>query len=353
MVTEPHNGRRPHNYSGFWQQYPDPMGAKSSTANTFVPDALATGLLDLRTDCYVSEITLDSSGRANGVIYTDADGNTFEQEAKIVLLCSGGIESARLLLLSKSNLFPDGLANSSGQVGRNVTFHEYLFAIGLFDRQLHDPLHGWSGHYMNTISFDFYQTDESRGHLLGGFVFASMLGHPVNWTFPGRPTWGQAAKDTDRDFFNHSMKVGYMVHDLPRETNRVELSETVTDAWGMPVARITHTPHENDFAQARWQINKNVEILEAAGASHTYPVHLEKITGNCCHEHGTARMGNDAATSVVDKWCQAHDVPNLYVLDGSVLPTATGVTPTLTIMANAWRCCERILGDRASKGGQS
>jgi choline dehydrogenase-like flavoprotein len=348
MLTRPSKGRRANPYTGFWQQYGDPTGSKSSAMNTFVPDAMATGRYDLRTDCYVKTITTHPDGRAKGVVYQDAAGLEFEQEATIVLLCCGGIETARLMLLSASPQFPDGLANSSGQVGRNVTFHEDLYAVGLFDRELHPPVYGWSGNYMNTVSFDFYATDERRGHLLGGFHFASMLGHPINWTFPGRPTWGQAAKDADRDFFNHSLKLGFVLHDLPRETNRVDLSDTVKDACGLPVARITHTPHPNDFAQGRWHIDKNVEILEAAGASKIYPVAFDRITGNCCHEHGTARMGHDPQTSVVDASCRAHDVPNLYVLDGSVFPTASGATPTLTIMANAWRCCDQIVREQAT-----
>ncbi|MEA2278530.1 MAG: hypothetical protein QOC78_3490 [Solirubrobacteraceae bacterium] len=349
MVTEAYKGRKPFPYTGFWQQYPDPVGAKSSVANTFIPDALATGRLDLRPDSYVTQITVHPDGRAKGVVYRDADGDEFEQEADVVILGAGGIETARLLHLSANAQFPDGLANSSGQVGANCTFHEYLFAIGLFDKQVVDPLFPWAGHYMNVMSFDFYQTNYDRGHLLGTLIFASMLGHPINWTFPGRPTWGQAAKDTDRDFFNHSMKLGVMVQDLPVESNRVDLDETVKDAWGLPVARITHTPHENDYAQAKWQVEKNVEILEVAGASKVIPVHLDKITGNCCHEMGTARMGDDPATSVVDKWCQTHDIPNLYVFDGSFFPTSTGVNPTLTIMANAWRCSEYV-ADVHAKG---
>ncbi|GAB2714997.1 GMC family oxidoreductase [Arthrobacter bambusae] len=343
MVTEPYRGRNPHVNSGFWQQYGDPVGAKSSTANTFIPDALATGLLDLRPDCYVREIVLHPDGTAKGVIYTDADGNEVEQLADIVICCAGAIETTRLLQLSKSATHANGLANSSGLLGANATFHEYLFAIGLFDKEVVDPLYPWAGHYMNTMSFDYYQTDYDRGHMLGTLIFASMLGHPVNWTFPGRPTWGQASKDTDRDLFNHSMKLGVMVQDLPVESNRVDLDPNVVDAWGLPVARITHTPHANDFAQAKWQVAKNMEILEVAGASKIIPVNLEKITGNCCHEMGTARMGNDPSKSVVDKWCQTHDVPNLYIFDGSFFPTSTGVNPTLTIMANAWRCTERII----------
>ena len=350
MVTEPYNGRKPFPYTGFWQQYGDPFGAKSSTANTYIPDALETGLLDLRPDCYVKQITTHADGSAKGVVYQDADGDEFEQLADVVIMCAGGIETPRLLHLSATTQHPDGLANSSGLVGANATFHEYLFAIGLFDKEIVDPLYPWAGHYMNTMSFDFYNTDDSRGHLLGTLIFASMLGHPINWTFPGRPTWGGAAKDADRDFFNHSMKLGVMVQDMPVESNRVDLDPDIKDGWGMPVARITHTAHSNDFAQAKWQVNKNVEILEAAGASKVIPVHLEKISGNCCHEMGTTRMGTDPAKSVVDTWCQSHDVKNLYVFDGSWFPTATGVNPTLTIMANAIRCSERIIETHAKRG---
>jgi len=345
MVSEPYRGRQPFSENGFWQQYPDPGTGKSSTLITFIPDAVATGRYDLRSDCLVREILIGKDGRATGVLYEDEEGTEYVQEAKAVIVSAGGIETPRLLLMSTSNRFPDGLANSSGQVGRNATFHQYSFSVGLFDHELHDPLFGWSGHYMNGCSFDFYETDESRGHILGSLIFASMLGHPVNWTFPGRPTWGQAAKDADRDFFNHSMKIGVLLHDLPVESNRVDLDPDVKDAWGMPAARITHTPHKNDFAQERWQVAKNGESLEAAGASRVIPVNMERITGNTSHELGTTRMGNDPATSVVDKWCRTHDVPNLYVFDASFFPTATGINPALTIMANTWRCADHLLTD--------
>jgi len=343
MVSEPYRGREPFSENGFWQQYPDPGSGKSSTLITFIPDALATGRYDLRANCYVRQILVGKDGRATGVLYEDEDGTEYVQEARAVVLSAGGIETPRLLLLSACEQFPDGLANSSGQVGRNATFHQYSFSVGLFDRELHDPLFGWSGHYMNLCSFDFYQTDESRGHILGSLIFPSMLGHPINWSFPGRPTWGQAAKDADRELFNHSMKIGVLLHDLPVESNRVDLDPDVTDAWGLPVARITHTPHPNDYAQERWQVTKNGEILEAAGASRVIPVNMERITGNTSHELGTARMGDDPATSVVDRWCRTHDVPNLYVFDASFFPTATGINPALTIMANTWRCVDHML----------
>jgi choline dehydrogenase-like flavoprotein len=129
---------------------------------------------------------------------------------------------------------------------------------------------------------------------------------------------------------------------MPVESNAVDLDPAVKDAWGLPAPRITHKPHPNDLAMAKWQVDKNAEILEAAGARKTIPVYLQRSTGNTCHQHGTARMGTDPSKTVLNEWCQAHDVANLYVLDGSCFPTSTGVNPTLTMMANAWRCSEHI-----------
>lgn len=342
MVTTPYKGRDPSNWTGFWNGYGDPTTTKSSTLTTFVPEALATGNFELRQDCYAREVTLAPDGRARGVVYLDANGREVEQEASVIILCLGAIESARLMLLSRSRRFPDGLANGSGQVGRNATFHEYLFALGLFDDE--EPIYGFPGNYISGGSFQFYETDEKRGHIGGALIGASHVTHPVNWHFPGGPAWGLAAKDADRSFYNHAMKVGHTLHDLPVESNRVDLDPEVKDAWGLPAARITHRSHPNDLRLARWQVDKNVEILEAAGARKTIPVYLERgqSSGNTCHQHGTARMGTDPSRTVLNEWCQAHEVDNLFVLDGSPFPTATGVNPTLTIMANAWRCADYI-----------
>ena len=128
-----------------------------------------------------------------------------------------------------------------------------------------------------------------------------------------------------------------VVHDMPQHENRVELDDKVKDAWGLPVARITNKIHENDLKMGRWVIDHNAEILDAAGAKDIYRVYINRITGNCSHQHGTTRMGNDPKSSVLNKWCQAHEVDNLFVVDGGPFPTGTGANPTLTIMANAWR----------------
>jgi choline dehydrogenase-like flavoprotein len=341
-VTNNHKGRQPFNNTSFWNQYGDPSGARSNTLTTFIPEAVATGNFELRSESFVREVKVGKDGRASGVIYIDPDGEEVEQDAKAVVLTLGAIESARLMLLSQSSQFPDGIANSTGLVGKNATFHEYLFAVGLFDQEIDDPLYGWTGNYISGGSLQFYDTEEDRGHIGGCIIAASQTCHPINMVLPGRPQWGDAMKDTDRDYFSFAMKIGLILHDLPVEANRVDLDPTVKDAWGLPVARITHKPHVNDVAMGRWQVDKNVEILQAAGARKTIPVYLEEMTGNTCHQHGTVRMGTDPAASVLNEWCQAHDVENLFVFDGSGFPTATGVNPTLTMMANAWRCSEHL-----------
>jgi choline dehydrogenase-like flavoprotein len=347
-LSQPFNGRPATVISAFAQQHGDPTGTRSSALNVFIPDAVRTGRYDLRPDCIVRELTVDKDGRVRSAIYQDADGNEFEQRAEMFLLACGAVETARLLLLSKSGRFPNGLANGSDLVGRNVTFHEYSAAVGLFD----DPIYAWAGGgYVSASSFQFYEHDERRGFVGGGHVAAAGVGIPlpINWRLPGSPSWGAAAKDIDRLYFNHSMAVAMVLHDMPRHENRIELDDVVTDAWGLPVARVTLAPHENDLAMGRFLIDRSAEILEAAGANRVHKVYIDRITGNCSHQHGTARMGDDPDSSVVNRFCRAHEVDNLYVVDGSAFPTGTGANPTLTIMANAWRVAERIADLRGTR----
>lgn len=338
-------GRAAVNRTSFWNQYGDPTQTRSTVATTYIPQALATGNFDVRADSFVNEVKVGRDGRATGVVYIDTDGVEVEQDARVVILALGAIETARLMLLSKSSRFPDGLANDSGLVGKNATFHEYIFAVGLFDKEISEPLNGFAGNYQSGGSMHFYETDEGRGHIGGGIIATTQIGQPINAIMPGRPAWGGAMKDADRDYFNYSMKIGFILQDMPQETNRVDLDPNVKDAWGLPVARITNRPHPNDTAMSKWQIDKNAEILEAAGAARTLPVYLgEEFTGNACHQQGTVRMGSRPADSVLNGWAQSHSVENLFVLDGSGFPTAMGVNPTLTIMAHSWRAADYIAG---------
>ncbi len=348
-LSQPFNGRPATVVSAFAQQHGDPTGTRSSALNVFIPDALATGRYELRADSYVRELVLDERGRIKGAVYEDADGVVFEQEADVFLLACGAVETARLMLMSTSGRFPNGLANSNDLVGRNVTFHEYSASVATFD----DPIYAWAGGgYVSASSFEFYEHDASRGFVSGGHIAAAGVGIPlpINWGLPGKPTWGAEAKQIDRDYFSHSMAVAMVLHDMPQHDNRVDLDDTVVDAWGLPVARITLAPHENDLAQGRFLVDRCGDILEAAGGQDVTRVYADKVTGNCSHQHGTARMGDDPETSVTDRNCRAHEVDNLYVVDGSPFPTATGANPTLTIMANAWRVAEHIATGAGNRG---
>ena len=353
MRSKPFGGRPATLQSAFVQTMGDPSGTRGGAAQTFVPDAVATGRLDLRPWCTVRELQVDSTGRIRSALYEDADGAIVEQQADTFVLACNAIESARLLLLSRSTAFPDGLANHNGLVGRFLTLHEYTEAIGVWDRE-QEPLYPWAGGgYISAATADFYDTDTDRGFIGGGLVAAGSAGFPlpVNWALPEKPSWGAEAKRIDRAHFNRSMSAGIVLQDLPQATNRVDLDPTVRDAWGLPVARITHSAHQNDLAQANWLVDRCGEILEAAGASKVWRNYIEEITGNAVHQHGTLRMGHDSDSSVVDAHCRAHSVPNLYVVDGSVFPTPSGVNPTLTIMANAWRVAEHLSRSRGRAGG--
>lgn len=344
-LSRPYNGRRATVVSAFAQQHGDPTGTRSSALNVFVPDAAATGNYDLRSQCVVRELTLDRQGRVKAAIYEDEEGNTFEQEADLFILACGAVETARLLLLSKSGRFPNGMANGNDLVGRNVTFHEYSAAVGTYE----DPIYAWAGGgYVSASTFQHYEHDPSRGFVSGGHLAVAGVGIPlpINWHLPGAPTWGAEAKRIDRAYFNHSLAVAMVLHDMPQHDNRVDLDDEVVDAWGLPVARITLKPHRNDLDQGRYLIDRAADILEASGAQDIRKVYADRITGNCSHQHGTTRMGHDPESSVLDKWCRVHEVENLYIVDGSPFPTATGANPTLTIMANAWRAADKIVARR-------
>jgi choline dehydrogenase-like flavoprotein len=345
MRSRPFGGRPATLQSAFVQTMGDPSGTRGGAAQTFVPDAVATGRLDLRPHCTVRELIVDASGTVRRALYEDGDGVLYEQEADTFIVACNAIESARLLLLSTSNRFPEGLANDSGLVGRFLTTHEYTEAIGIFDVE-EPPLYPWAGGgYISAATSEFYETDESRGFIGGGLIAAGSAGFPlpVNWALPDKPAWGIEGKRIDRDYFNRSMSAGIVLQDLPQATNRVDLDPGVRDAWGLPVARITHRAHGNDIAQANWLVDRCGEILEGAGAAKVWRNYINEITGNAVHQHGTTRMGRDPDASVVNPECRAHDVPNLYVVDGSVFPTPSGVNPTLTIMANAWRVAEHVV----------
>jgi choline dehydrogenase-like flavoprotein len=314
-----------------------PKGAKSSTDTTMWPQALEHGA-KLVTGARVREIT-ESAGLATGAVYIDRDGVEHHQEADVVIVAGNGVGTARLLLLSGG---PDGLANSSGLVGKRLMLHPYMSVLGIYE----DDLEGWLGPWgTQLLSLQFAEHDESRGFPLGAQWDVMPLGGPLFTLFryderPFDGRWGASIHELTERTLGHAFDWGVGIEDLPHESNMVTLDPELTDSDRIPAPKICFTIDEEMRANLHFQLARATEAHEAAGAIDTMVADWSQWGW---HLLGTARMGDDPKTSVVDRWCQAHDVPNLYVLDGSVFPTSGPMAPTATICANSLRCTERLI----------
>ena len=316
------------------------QGAKASTDVTYWPAAVRRGV-ELRTHCRVREITLDESGMADGVIYYDASGEEKRQKAEIVIVACNGVGTPRLLLNSASKRFPDGLANRSGLVGRNLMFHPYGMVTGLFD----EPLEGYKGPTGCCImSQEFYETDRSRG-FVRGYSFEMLRGMgPVStahWGMSsGRLPWGAGHHDAYRKIWDRTAGLVFICEDLPEAHNRVVLDPDLVDGDGIPAPRIEYRLSENSLKMLEHGVARGSEILEVAGARETSSEAPLPPAG--WHLMGTARMGSDPSTSVVNEWGRCHDVKNLFIIDGSIFVTSAAVNPTNTIQALALYIADSI-----------
>jgi choline dehydrogenase-like flavoprotein len=347
ILSRPYKGRQPCHNCGFCLAFPCEWGAKSGTNYTMVPEALRSERCELRSESYVRKIETDDAGRVTGVIYFDRDKQEHVQRAKAVVLCANGAESPRLLLMSKSNRFPDGLANSSGMVGKHFMFNGGALTRAEFEHEVN----GHRGPVVSRISHHLYELDPALGLIGGGgfdfrFDVPSML---TTLSLPeSEPQWGSAFKRRLKPWFTHSL-LGYAhTTSLPVADNSVSLDPELKDAWGLPALRTTFTEHEHDLRLYKYFQERTRELLTAAGATamHDTPIEDPSFT---VHLLGTCRMGNDPATSVVDKYHRAHDVPNLFIVDGSSFVTSGRGQPTLTIQALAFRAADHI-GEFARRG---
>ena len=343
ILSQAHNGRPGCISCGFCMWFGCEVGAKSSTLAAMIPLAEASGHCEIRAESVVIRIDTDDGGRANQVIYLDKDGNQHAQKAKAVILSANGAESARLLLMSESSQHPDGLANSSGFVGRNLMHNAHGFANGVFD----EPLNDYKGVQVTRIIHDFYATDEKRGFYGGGGIDARPLfsASPIWHAFEGMPSderrWGAAWKNEIAHNFTRQMSVVGGTTSLALDSNNITLDPSSKDAWGRPAIRETYHDHPDDMAMAAFLADRAVELLDAAGAKKVwrYPDH---VTNGGEHLLGTCRMGDDPTTSVVDRSHRSHDVPNLFICDGSSFVTSGRGQPTMTIMALAFRAADHI-----------
>ena len=313
-----------------------------------LPIAVATGKCEIRPNSYVREITVDDRGRVTGATYFDSQKREVTQKAKAVILSANASESARLLLLSKSSRFPNGLANSSGVVGRYLMLGNGAGASGLLEH----PLNDYKGVVSGTGIVDYVPSDPARGFYGGGRMTSRGFDDPISYglrgLMPGAPRWGAGYKQALREQAQHKIAVSCFVTQLPLETNRVDLDPELKDDWGLPAMRITSQSHPDDIRNLEFFRQKSIEVLEAAGAKNIVAPAVRDSTGGA-HNRGTCRMGNDATTSVVDKFHRAHDVPNLFVVDGSNLVTGGRNHPTMTIQALAFRAADHLV--RSAKKG--
>jgi choline dehydrogenase-like flavoprotein len=345
ILSTPHNGRPACMHCGFCNGFGCEFSAKSSSAATMIPLALASGHCELRTGCTVSRIDTDSLGRATDVVYWDADGSEHAQRARAVVLSANGAESPRLLLLSASSRFPDGLANSSGMVGRNLMFNGGGSAAGLFS----EPVNAHKSIPVTRVVHDFYTLDPRLGLFGGGgFTDRSLsAGRPMGAAMAGGrfsgARWGSDFKKGLEEEFTHTASFNGHTTSIPMASNTVSLDPNVKDKWGRPALRTTYTNHPDDFATFKFFRDRAVELMEAAGAIKTVAASNETGQTGGVHLLGTCRMGNDPATSVVNRYNRAHDVPNLFMVDGGSLVTSTRGQPTMTIMALAFRAADHLI----------
>jgi choline dehydrogenase-like flavoprotein len=312
------------------------IASKSSIDVTYIPKAERTNV-EVRAECMAREITVGPDGKARSVIYFTNDGREHEVFARVIVVAGNAVETARLLLLSRSNHFPNGLANSSGLVGKRFMEHLSVFAFGVFSERL-EP---WRGVPTGGIIQDFYETNPANSYVRGCTISVENDNQWPLATAKGIPGWGVEHKDRMKDVFGHRVGLASDGEQLPDERNQVELDSHVKDNYGLPVPLLKMTYFQNEMAMVDSIKRRLRDIFEAAGARE---INIEPFTpGYSSHYLGTCRMGNDPKISVVNAWCRTHDVPNLFVGDGSVFVTGGAVNPALTISALASRTAEGIV----------
>ncbi len=315
------------------------QGAKASVDITYWPLALRARV-ELRTRCRVREITTNEHGMASGVIYYDSRGVERFQPAEMVILAANGIGTPRLLLNSASPRFPDGLANGSGLVGKNLMLHPWPQVAGYVEEELD----GDRGPQTVMWSKQFYESDPSRDFVRGYTLQFNRGTGPVNEAITsmiaGRLPWGKDHHRVYRTLVYRRLQIGVACEDLPEEHNRVTLDPVLKDAHGIPAPKIDYAMGENTRRMMEHGIARASEILAAAGAKNIGC--SRTLLNSPGHLLGTARMGLDPERSVVNEWGRCHDVRNLFIVDGSIWVTSGGVNPTSTIQALALYIADNI-----------
>jgi gluconate 2-dehydrogenase alpha chain len=336
-------------YCGHCNNYGCHVQAKATALYTVIPVALETGNLELRTSCKVFRINTDSKGNATGVSYFDPDGRIQQQRAKVVILSAYVFENVRLLLLSKSDhpLFRNGLANSSGLVGRYFLGHGDVRIHGVFDDYIINAFIGPGSAAIRMDDFNGNNFDHTGlGFIRGGTMGSSGDGAPISRldVVPSDvKSWGRNYKEFIGRYFTRTLDIHFSPETLPHHENHIDLDPRRRDRWGIPLPRATFSFHQNEARMHRFMAQIGERILQETGANRVWS---KQPRPTPTRQAGGTRMGKDARGSVVNEYCQAHDVSNLFVLGSSVFPTMAGYPATATIGALAYRTAEYIVSQR-------
>jgi len=332
--SRPYDGRPACNYCGFCTSG-CMIRANGNTLVTHIPRAQAAGA-EIRANCFAREIRVDKASMAKSVIYFDSQGKEQEQEAALIVVACFAVETPRLLLNSTSGQFPNGLANSSGLVGKNLMTHLTQTGVGVFDQ----PMDSFRGYPIeNLVTYDFYDTEAKRG-FARGYKISTDSQSPMEFISLEPTLWGASLK-RHAESYRYQQGLVAIAEMHPNDANTVTIDPTVKDRFGVPVARMTHQRTERDDRVIEHERQTCREILEAAGAKKVYFGHAHSG-----HIMGTCRMGDHPEKSVVSPCGQSHDIKNLFIADSSIFVTSASVNPTLTIVALSNRVSEYIIRNR-------
>jgi choline dehydrogenase-like flavoprotein len=356
ILTKPKDERRMCEYSGFCGSFGCSSGAKGSSRVALLNRAVATGNCEVRPHSHVYRIETGADGRATGVRYYDKDGQAQRVDAKAFVVACQAIESSRLLLLSSGPKHPDGLGNNRGQVGRNLVFSAGATGAGHvlikdFDAETVRQMK-LIGPFVNRGLQDFYYVDDPAlgGRAKGGTIdFVGNSPSFIHRAMPerrdedGQLVWGREFKRRLESVFrdNRVLRFEIFCDWLPTDDCRVTLDPQVKDKWGLPVSRVRIGHHPHDEKVSQYLVDRARPVMERMGFRNVIANFNGAPTPNL--QAGGCRFGTDPATSVLDVDCRVHDCENVYVSDGSFMPTGGSVPFTWTIYANAFRVAERVI----------
>jgi gluconate 2-dehydrogenase alpha chain len=360
ILSRPYQGRPACTYCGFCQAFGCHIGAKSSILVTTLPDADRTGNFKLLTGAMCYRVNSDSSGRVTGVAYYGPDGSDNTIEADLVIVAPFIYDNVRLLMLSKTARFPNGLANSSGQLGKHLMAHIGVRVFAAFDDRHVNIYMGPSAQRHTLDDFDADNFDHSGlGFIRGAQVSVSPadleagpIGAAVSMNPPpGIPRWGAAYRDFLAKYFARHAAVNAQTENLPYADQTIDLDPDVRDQWGLPAPRLTYDwRRPNEVARVEFMAGKLEALARTMGAAHVWRLAGGSGAPGAHHEGGT-RMGSDPKTSVVNRYGQSWDIPNLFVVGSSTFPSMSGFNPTLTIQALAYMTADAIVNRYKNRPG--